>query len=71
MRKQLAEKDYELSLLRVSNTHNEDKVKKLEGEVEQRDRVIDDLKARERYLTTQLADLGSKDLNFNYGKVEY
>lgn len=33
--------------------------------------MIDELKARERYLTTQLSELGSKDLNFNYGKVEY
>lgn len=46
-------------------------MKRLEGELEQRDRAIDDLRERERYLTSQLADLGSKDLNFNYGKVEY
>ena len=30
LRKQIADKDYELSMLRVSNTHNEDKVRKLE-----------------------------------------
>jgi hypothetical protein len=71
LRKQIGEKDYELSLLRVSNTHNEDKVKRLEGEIEQRDKTIDDLRARERFLTSQLAELGSKDFNFNYGKVEY
>lgn len=29
LRKQIAEKDYELSMLRVSNTHNEDQVRRL------------------------------------------
>lgn len=53
----------------MSNTHNEDKVKRLEGQIEEKDRIIDDLKARERYLTSQLAELNSRDFNFNYGKV--
>ena len=67
----MAEKDYELSMLRVSNAHNEDKVRKLENDIEERDRTIDDLRARERHLTSQLAALNSRDFNFNYGKVEY
>ena len=71
LRKQISEKDYELSMLRVSNTHNEDKVRKLENEIEERDKTIDDLRARERHLTSQLASLNSRDFNFNYGKVEY
>ena len=58
-------------MLRVSNSHNEDRAKRLERDLEDREKVIDDLKARERYLTSQLAQLNSKDFNFNYGKVEY
>ena len=34
LRKKIAEKDYELSMLRVSNTHNEDKVRSLENKIE-------------------------------------
>ena len=33
LRKQIGEKDYELSMLRVSNSHNEDRTKRLEREL--------------------------------------
>ena len=69
LRKAITQKDYELSLLRVSNSHNEDKIKKLEAVLEARDETIQDLRERERQLTNQLAALNSKDVNFNYGKV--
>lgn len=46
LQKQVADKDYELSLLRVSNTHNEDKVRRLEGQIEEKDKLIDELRAR-------------------------
>jgi len=44
-------------------------VKRLEAVLEQRDTTIEELRARERELTQRLAQMDSKDLNFNYGKV--
>lgn len=46
LRKAVAQKDYQLSMLRVSNTHNEDKLRRIEGQLENRDKIIDQLKAR-------------------------
>lgn len=53
----------------MSNSHNEDKIKKLETLLEARDETIQELRERERQLTNQLAAMNSKDFNFNYGKV--
>jgi hypothetical protein len=55
----------------VSNSHNEDKIKRLESLIQAKDETIEDLRHRERQLTNQLSALNSKDFNFNYGKVEY
>ena len=71
LKRQLAEREHEISLLRVSNSRNEDRVRRLEGIIEQKDATIEELRARERELTQRVAQLDSEGFNFTYGKVEY
>lgn len=41
LKQALAERDYELSLLRVSNSHNQDKIRRLESIIESKEETIE------------------------------
>lgn len=62
-------KDHELSLLRVNNTRNEDKIRVLESEISLRDKKIFELESRQRELVSKVSSGLDQERLFDYGKV--
>jgi hypothetical protein len=48
LKRTLGERDHEISLLRVSNSHSEDRIRRLESIIQSKEETIEELRLRER-----------------------